>query len=121
MATQNNKPLLHRKEWQAMAPAPVTNAAAMFMISDQSDNANYALYFTSNTVQYLYSHADDSFTQITSGAFAGSFQAGACGCYHPWSIAYTATGGTHPGGGVNDTITVAAATHNISYVCNYPS
>lgn len=108
MATQNNVPLLHRKEWQMMTPAPVTTAAAMFVINDPRSVENEAMYVTSATVQYLYHHDEDSFTQIPSGALAGTFGAGACGTRQPWSITYTANGGS------TTTITVAAATHNLS-------
>jgi hypothetical protein len=56
---------------------------------------------------YLYHHDEDAWIQIASGALAGTFGAGACGEYHPWSITYTANGGS------TTTVTVAAATHNI--------
>lgn len=106
--TQRNTALLHRKEFQMMTPAPVTTAAAMFVISPGSGNQDKAMYVTSATGQYLYHHAADGFTQIPSGALAGTFGAGACGAYSPWSITYTANGGT------TTTVTVAAATYNIN-------
>lgn len=104
----NNLPLLHRKEWQMMTPAPVATAAAMYVVTPGSSNPDLSLYVTSSTVQYLYSHEQDGFTQIPSGALAGTFGAGACGTFTPWSITYTATGGS------TTTATVAAATHNIN-------
>lgn len=106
--TNNNLPLLHRKEWQMMTPAPVTTAAAMYVVTPGASNPDLSLYVTSSTVQYLYSHEQDGFTQIPSGALAGTFGAGACGTFTPWSITYTATGGS------TTTATVAAATHNIN-------
>lgn len=108
MNTNNNVPILHRKEWQMMTPAPVTTAAAMFVISPGSGYRDIAMYVTSATVQYIYSHNDDGFAQTPSAALAGTFGAGACGAYSPWSITYTANGGT------TTTVTVAAATHNIT-------
>lgn len=108
MPTNNNIPVLDRKEWQMMTPAPVTTAAAMFVIAPGSGNQDVAMYVASATVQYIYSHGDDGFTQTPSGALAGTFGAGACGAYSPWSITYTANGGT------TTTATVAAATHNIT-------
>lgn len=108
MPINNNLPLLHRKEFQMMTPAPVATAAAMYMIAAGSSNRDVALYVTSSTVQYIYLHSQDGFNQIPSGALAGTFGAGACGIFTPWSITYTATGGT------TSTITVAAATHNIN-------
>ena len=104
----NNIPNLHRKEFQMMTPAPVAAAAAMFVVCPGSSNPNLAMYVTSNTVQYLYDHNQDGFTQIPSAALAGTFGAGACGTFTPWSITYTANGGS------TTTVTVAAATHNIT-------
>lgn len=106
----NNLALLHRKEWQMMTPAPVTTAAARFVVSPRGGDFNIAMYVTSATVQYLYHHDEDGFVQIPSAALAGTFGAGACGEYHPWSITYTANGGS------TTTVTVAAATHNITGV-----
>lgn len=108
MPNQNNLALLHRKEWQMMTPAPTASVAASFMLAAGSGNQNKALLVISATVQYLYDHAQDGFMQITSGALAGTFGAGACGAYSPWSITYTANGGS------TTTATVAAATHNIN-------
>lgn len=105
--TQNNTPTLHRKEWQTMTPALSNTAAGSFVAFDPSGKSNYALYVVSATVHYLYHHDEDDWVQITSGAFGGTFGAGACGCYHPWTPAYTANGGS------TTTIQVAAATHNI--------
>lgn len=104
----NNIPNLHRKEFQMMTPAPVAAAAAMFVVCPGSSNPNLAMYVTSNTVQYLYDHNQDGFTQIPSAALAGTFGAGACGTFTPWSITYTANGGS------TTTVTVAAATYNIT-------
>lgn len=108
MATNNNKPLLNRKEWQMMTPAPAATAAAAFVVAPDSGNFNNALYVTSATVHYLYNHDEDGWMQIPSGALAGTFGAGACGVFHPWSINYTANGGS------TTTVTVAAGTHNIT-------
>lgn len=104
----NNQPVLNRKEWQMMTPAPVTTAAAMFMVAPDSGNFDDAFYMTSNTVHYLYTHSQDSWMQLPSGAFGGTFGAGACGVRHPWSSTYTATGGT------TTTVTVALNSFNIT-------
>lgn len=108
MATQNNIPLLHRKEWQMQTPAPTATAAGSFVIAPDSGNFNIALYVVSSTVHHLYNHDEDGWMQIPSGAIAGTFGAGACGVFHPWSITYTANGGT------TTSVTVAAGTHNIT-------
>ena len=106
--TNRNLPLLHRKEWQNMTPAPAATVAGAFIVAPDSGNFNNALYVRSATEHYIYNHDEDGFMQITSGALAGSFGAGACGVYHPWSINYTANGGS------TTSVTVAAGTHNIT-------
>lgn len=108
MATQTNTPVLHRKEWQMQTPAPTASVAGAFVVAPGSGHRDTAMYVTSATVQYIYSHDEDGFTQIPSGALAGIFGAGACGAYSPWSITYTANGGS------TTTVTVAAGTHNIT-------
>ena len=77
MEAQNNVPLLNRKEWQTMMPPIVTTAAGSFVAADQAELANYSLFMVSGTVHYLYDHANDDWLPITSGAFAGTFVAGA--------------------------------------------
>lgn len=105
---QNNVALLHRKEWQTMMPALTATAAGSTVIADQQGKQNIALYMATNTVHYLYHHDEDDYQQITSGAFAVAIAAGFCGTYHPWSVNYTATGGT------TTTITVNSASFNIN-------
>jgi len=113
MATQNNLPILHRKEWQLMTVAPTTTVAASFVVADESGQANESMYVTSAALHWLYHHDEDSFVQIPSGALAGTFGAGACGVRSPWSRTYTANGGS------TTTITVAAASFNlVGYVNN---
>jgi hypothetical protein len=106
---QRNTKVLHRKEWQMMTPAPVFAAIGSFMVAPQSGYFDVCLFVQTATLHYLYHHDEDSWVQIPSGALAGSFGAGACGEYHPWSATYTASGGS------TTTVTVAAATHNLSY------
>jgi len=108
MITNKNLPLLHRKEFQMMTPAPVASVAGAFVVAPDSGNFNNALYVSSATVHHLYNHDEDAFMQIPSGALAGTFGTGACGVYHPWSINYTANGGS------TTSVTVAAGTHNIT-------
>lgn len=103
-----NIKVLDRKEWQMMTPAPTATVAGAFVITPGSGYKDFAMYVVSTTVQYLYSHDEDAWVQIPSGAIAGTFGAGACGTYTPWSITYTATGGS------TTTVTVAAATHNLN-------
>jgi hypothetical protein len=106
--SQNNKPLLHRKEWQTMTPAPQASAIATNWIFSRNGANNVALVMYSATVHYLYHHDEDAYVQIPSGAFGGTWVAGATGIYHPWSKTYTANGGS------TTTITVAAASFNLN-------
>jgi len=94
--SQNNTALLHRKEFQMMTPVPVTTAAGMYMVADQTGNANESLYMINSTTHYIYYHNEDAFTQISSGALGGTFTQGSCGVRMPWSDIYvTTTGGTN--------------------------
>jgi len=106
--TQNNVPILNRKEWQTMTPAITTTSAGAFVVSGTSANRRYALHVASATVHYLYDHNNDDWLPIASGALGGTFGAGACGVYLAWSITYTATGGS------TTTATVNSATFNIN-------
>lgn len=106
--TNKNLALLHRKEFQMMTPAPAATVAGAFVVAPDSGNFNNALFVRSATEHYLYNHDEDAYMQIPSGALAGTFGAGACGVYNPWSINYTGNGGS------TTSVTVAAATHNIT-------
>lgn len=103
--TNKNLPLLHRKEWQMMTLAPGGSGAGTLVIADDNGNADDALYVATGSAHWIYSHKEDGFTQIPSGALAGAYGAGACGVRHPWSINYTANGGS------TTTVTIPAATY----------
>lgn len=105
---QNNKPILHRKEWQTMMPTPTASAIGTIVVADQSGNDRDALIMNSGTVHYLYNHEEDDFVQIPSGAFGGTWVAGVCGTYYPWSLTYTANGGS------TTTVSVNSATFNLN-------
>lgn len=106
--TQRNTPVLNKPEWQFMTPVPQITGSGAQIIFDQLGQSNYAIYWVNATTHWLYNHETDAYAQIPSGAFAGTTAAGACGIHHPWSINYTANGGS------TTTVTVAAATHNIT-------
>lgn len=107
--TNTNIPVLDRKEWQTMTPAPASPGAGAMVIAPDSHLVGFpAMYVLSTTAVYLYNHEEDGWQTITSPALAGTTGAGTCGAFSPWSITYTATGGT------TTTVTVAAATHNIT-------
>lgn len=105
---QNNKPILHRAEWQTMTPAPTATAAGTLVINDNANVSRFALYVVSATVHYLYDHQNDDWLPIASGAFGTAIGAGACGTYTDWSNIYTAIGGT------TTTITYNLASFNIN-------
>ncbi len=73
--TNNNIPLIHRKEWQMMTPAPTASVAGAFMVTDSKERDNLGLYVVSATVQYLYHHDEDAWVQIPSLSLAGTFGA----------------------------------------------
>ena len=106
--TQNNKPLLHRKEWQTMMPAHVATAAGLFVITGGANIFRFSMYVVSATVQFLYDHDNDDWIQIPSGAFGTAIAAGACGSFGDWSRTYTAAGGS------TTTVQVSAGTFNIN-------
>lgn len=106
--TQNNVSLLNKKEWQTMAVLPAASAIGTLSIFSKNGANNIAMLLQSATLQYLYHHDEDMFIPIASGAFAGTWVAGVCGVYHPWSRTYTATGGS------TTTVTVSAASFNIN-------
>jgi hypothetical protein len=94
MAYQNNKPLLHRKEWQMMTPAPVATSTGAFITKDPVGNRRTALFVAGATTAYLYDTLEDSWELVPNPALAGTFAAGACGSWGLWSNTLTATGGT---------------------------
>lgn len=106
--TQGNIPLLHRKEWQTMTPAPTATAAATFVIAGGHNLFRFSMFVVSATVHYLYDHDNDDWLPITSGAFGTALAAGACGTLSNWSKAHTANGGS------TTTITVDSAAHNLN-------
>ncbi len=89
-----NIPLVHRKEWQMMTPAPTASVAGAFVVTDSKEEDNLAIYVASATAQYLYHHDEDAWVQIPSGALAGTFGAGACGARSRYSTTITANGGS---------------------------
>ena len=94
MATTNgNRKILDLKRWEFCTPAPVATSAGAFVVSSRHYRQQQ-LYVASGTAHYLYSPLEDGWTQIPSGALAGTFAAGACGTATAVGPSGTATGGT---------------------------
>lgn len=108
MITNNTIPCLHRKEWQTMNPSLSNSVAGAFVTTYAKERRDYAFYCLNATTHYLYSHNEDYWLQLPSGALAGTFGAGACGATDSWSNTYTATGGS--------TTTITTTTAVTSYL-----
>lgn len=94
MAIQNNKKLLHRKEWQMMSVAPVATSAGAFITKDPVGTRRTAMFIASASSAYLYDVTEDSWELVPNPSLAGTFAGGACGSWGLWSNTLTATGGT---------------------------
>lgn len=90
--TNNNKRVLHRKEWQMMTPSPVASSAWSFIIKDPVWSKRTSLFVSSATVQYLYWVDEDAWMLTPSMSLAGTFGAGACWAWWQWSNTITANG-----------------------------
>lgn len=94
MATTNgNRKILDLKRWEFCTPAPVASAAGSFIASSRHYRQQQ-LFVVNATTHYLYHPAEDGWTQIPSGALAGTFAAGACGTATAIGPSGTATAGT---------------------------
>lgn len=94
MATTNgNRKILDLKRWEFCTPAPVASAAGSFVASSRHYRQQQ-LYVVNATTHYLYNPSEDGWTQIPSGALAGTFAAGACGTATAVGPSGTATAGT---------------------------
>lgn len=94
MATNKNKQIVNRKEFQMMTPSPTASVAGSFIIKDCLGIKRTSILVTSASAHYVYSVVDDAWLQIPSAALTGTFGAGSCGTWTCWSNILTATGGT---------------------------
>lgn len=108
--TNQNIPLVHKKEFQMMTPAPANSAAGAFVLSDKNGLGNLALYLLNATTHYLYHHDQDAWIQIPSGALVGTFGAGSCGTRTRFSNTINANGGS--------TTSITTATAITGYLLN---
>ncbi len=77
-----------------MTPCPTTNAAAMFTIANPTGWDPEVMYVCSVSIHYIYNTTEDAWILLPASGIAGTFAAGACGVFHPWSATGTATAGT---------------------------
>ena len=103
-----NKPIINKREWQVMTPFPYTTAHGVTIIAPEDDYCDYALVIGTTASSALYDYKNDSYEICSNPGLAGTFGVGTCGIYSPWSMKYAATGGT------TNSITVSAATYNIT-------
>ena len=92
MPTTSLKKTLDLKMWQAVAPAPVTNAANMLTAESMGpDQLNY--YITSTTAVYVYDPNEDAWGLLPSAPL-GTFAAGVAAKWHPAGPSGTAAAGS---------------------------
>lgn len=95
MATTNSlRKILDRKEWEMMTPAPITNGAGMFTITDPTGEDKAIMYVGSASSIYRYDHHQDGWQTLPSSGIAGTFAAGSCGTFHHHGPSGNATAGT---------------------------
>lgn len=102
MATINNlRPILDLKVPELLSPTPVASGAGMFVVNGQINGplapADPAfipnLVVTSVAAIYLNPTREDAYVQLPASGLAGTFGAGACGCFHPMGPTGTASAG----------------------------
>lgn len=95
MAIANSlRKLLDRKEWEMMTPSPVATAAGAFTITDPSGEDKAVMLITGVSSIIRYDHNHDGWQALPNSGIAGTFAAGACGCFHPYGPSGAATAGT---------------------------
>jgi hypothetical protein len=94
MATTNgNRKILDLKRWEFCTPSPQVTTSGMCAISSRHFKQQQLL-ISSTTVHHLYNPQEDGWTQIPSGALAGSVSPGTCGVATAVGPSGTATAGT---------------------------
>ncbi|NBZ96974.1 MAG: hypothetical protein EBR40_11230, partial [Proteobacteria bacterium] len=118
--TQNNRKILDTKRWEFMNLAPAASAAGAFIIPNQHAQQQ-PMYVVSNTVQYLYSVAEDAYTQVPSAALAGTFGAGAAGVASSISYGNTVAATTIAAGSNNVTLQSTPGTITVAATTGFPN
>lgn len=117
--TNTNREILDLKRAEFCTPAPVATTAGSFVIPSKHVK-NQPMFVSSNTAQYLYLAAQDSFVQVPSATLAGTFGAGACGVASGISYGNTAASTTIAAGSNNVTLQSNPSTINVAAITGFP-
>ena len=85
---------LDKMVFEQMTPALAITSTGQFVIYDQEGIEDKVMLIGSNALAYLYSHENDGWITLPSPALAGTFGAGACGCFKNTGPNGTATAGS---------------------------
>jgi hypothetical protein len=114
--TNTLKPIVDRKQWEFMTPAPVTNAAGMHVIGESfQSNNQLQMYVTSASAFYFYVPKEDAWVQVPTVTLGGTFGAGACGDYNINGPSGTATAGSTTSITTNLTILADLAGYKVRF------
>lgn len=91
--TNGNRKILDLKRWEFCTPAPSATNAGSLVISSRHYRQQQ-LYINSASAHWLYNPNEDGWVQITSGALAGTYGVGICGCATAVGPSGTATAGS---------------------------
>lgn len=96
MPTSNNlRKILHLKRVEPLAQVPTTNTAGALTIAPHySDPNQWVLYSGSANQTFFYQPAEDAWVQGPNASLAGTYNAGACGCWNPNGPTGTASAGS---------------------------
>jgi len=99
--TVNLRKLLHRKAWESCTSSPAVTNAGAFVVNDRFNLVGdlSAALVTGVSAIYIYQGKEDAWQQIPNSGIAGTYAAGACGCFRGFgamggSFTQTATAGT---------------------------
>lgn len=92
--TVSLRKVLDRKEWEMMTPAPVTNAAGGFTITDPTGEDKAIMLVNGVSAIYRYDASQDGWQLLPNSGIAGTFAAGSCGTFQNIGASGTATAGT---------------------------
>jgi len=92
--TVSLRKVLDRKEWEMMTPAPATNVAGGFTITDPTGEDKAIMLVNGVSAIYRYDASQDGWQALPNSGIAGTFGAGSCGTFQNIGASGTATAGT---------------------------